>query len=436
MPLPEELLLTFAACAAFLALGLLASLLLVRRLREVRASLQEAEKALHASRAHELALRRADGAKDEFIAMLGHELRNPLNALLAAAHMLERGKLADPLARQAGGVVGRQARQMTRLIEDLLDVNRIVRGKVSLSRQPLDLAQAVEKAVGGMRVAGRLAKHDVQLALQPVCVRADEARVEQMIANLVGNAVKYTPGGGKVQVELRRDGDQAVLRVRDSGIGMAVELTAKVFDLFVQGEGSQRRGGGLGIGLTLVRHLAELHGGKVFAASSGPGEGSVFTLSLPAIDAAAGPQGATAVAFPAARHRILLVEDNAEARTTMHAALELDGHRVFQAADGGTGLRAVALVKPDVAVIDIGLPDVDGYEVAERLRATPEREKMVLIAVTGFERPDTQRRAREAGFDEYVAKPVAPEALGRLIDAAFSRRRSAGKSAGTGSPAA
>jgi signal transduction histidine kinase/CheY-like chemotaxis protein len=417
--LADELVIAVAVLLALLVAG---AVVLRRRHAALRARLEEAEKGLQLARSRELALRHADTAKDEFIAMLGHELRNPLNALLAAAHMLERAQATDPVAREAGAVVGRQARQMTRLIEDLLDVNRIVRGKVSLSRRPLDLAQAVEKAVGEMRVAGRLARHTVELALRPVWVRADEARVEQMVSNLVGNAVKYTPEGGRIDVELRRDGNDAVLRVRDTGVGMSVELTSKVFELFVQAEGAHRRGGGLGIGLTLVRHLAELHGGKAHAASSGPNQGSVFTLVLPAIEAVDEPASAAPGAVQPARRRILLVEDHAETRNALFAALQLDGHRVYEAADGGAGLRAAEAVKPDVAIIDIGLPDIDGYEVASALRAGPQREKMVLIAVTGFERPETQRRAREAGFDEYVAKPVAPEQLARLIEAAFSRR--------------
>ena len=266
----------------------------------------------------------------------------------------------------------------------------------------------------------------MRVELSPAWVRADAARIDQIISNLVGNAVKYTPQGGRIGISVRRDRDSAILRVRDTGIGMSPELAARAFELFVQGEGSERRGaGGLGIGLTLVKHLAELHGGKAFAASGGPGEGSVFTLALPAIEAA--ELAAVAHdALPQGRHRILLVEDNDDARNTMFAALALDGHRVYEAADGNAGIRTIAAVKPDAAVIDIGLPGMDGYEVAETLRGSPERNKMVLIAVTGMERPDSLRRAREAGFDEYVAKPVAPEHLVRLIDAAKARRLALG----------
>jgi CheY-like chemotaxis protein len=265
-------------------------------------------------------------------------------------------------------------------------------------------------------------RHDLRLGLSPVWVRADEARIEQIVTNLVGNALKYTPERGTIEVTLRRDRDSAVLRVRDSGIGMSAELVAKVFDLFVQGEGSRQQAG-LGIGLTLVRHLAELHGGKAYAASTGPGDGSVFTVTLPAIEAQPAPSLAEAVAAPPlARRRILLVEDNVDARSTMYEALRLDGHDVFQAPDGESGIEAATAVQPDVAIIDIGLPGRDGFEVASALRQTLAQPELVLIAVTGYEQADSLRRAREAGFDEYVTKPIAPDRLARLIDAAFAAR--------------
>ena len=387
--------------------------------RRIRAKLASLERELAAARSREVALRASDRAKDEFLAMLGHELRNPLAALAAAAHVLRQAPKAD-VALKATDVLGRQVQHMSRLIEDLLDMNRVTRGKVSLNRQPLDFSRAVERAVGELKGSGRLERHEVQLELAPVWVRADEARVEQIVANLVGNAIKYTPERGTIQVTLRRDRDSAVLRVRDSGAGMPAELVAKVFDLFVQGEESSRQAG-LGIGLTLVRHLAELHGGKAFAASAGPGQGSTFTVTLPAIEAQAAPTARDEVTPSPAQHRILLVEDNADARNTMFEALRLDGHSVYEAADGESGIEAAATVKPDVAIIDIALPDRDGYQVASALR-TRARPEMVLIAVTGYEQPDSMRRAREAGFDEYVTKPIAPDRLVRLIDAAFAAR--------------
>ena len=412
---PTELLL-LSLLAALCIVALVASMV-ARRVRSRLASLQ---RELDAARSREAALRASDRAKDEFLAVLGHELRNPLAALAAVAHVL-RAKVTDGAALNATDVLGRQVRHMSRLTEDLLDVSRVTRGKVSLNRRPLDLSRAVEHALGELKLAGRLSRHELRLDLSPVWVRADEARIEQIVANLVGNAIKYTPERGTIEVTLRRDRNAAVLRVRDSGIGMSADFVAKVFDLFVQAEGPGRQAG-LGIGLTLVRHLAELHSGKAFAASAGPGQGSVFTVTLPAIEAQSVPATLDEVTPPQARHRILLVEDNVDARSTMLEALQLDGHHVYEAGDGESGIRTAAAVQPDVAIIDIGLPGRDGYEVASALRQTPECPEMVLIAVTGYEQPDSMRRAREAGFDEYVTKPIAPDRLARLIDAAFAAR--------------
>jgi signal transduction histidine kinase/CheY-like chemotaxis protein len=414
MPSLELLLLSLLAAICIAALP---ALIVVRHFRSKLASIQ---RELDAARSRETALRATDRAKDEFLAMLGHELRNPLAALAAVAHVL-RAKVKDDAALNATDVLGRQIRHMSRLTEDLLDVSRVTRGKVSLNRQPLEFSRIVDKAVGELKLAGRLDRHDIRLDLSQVWVRADEARIEQIVTNLVGNAIKYTPARGTIEVTLRRDRNTAVLRVRDSGIGMSADFVAKVFDLFVQAEGPGRQAG-LGIGLTLVRHLAELHSGKAFAASAGPGQGSVFTVTLPAIEAQSAPAMLDEVTPPQARHRILLVEDNVDARSTMLEALQLDGHRVYEAGDGESGIRTAAAVQPDVAIIDIGLPGRDGYEVASALRRTPECPEMVLIAVTGYEQPDSMRRAREAGFDEYVTKPIAPDRLARLIDAAFAAR--------------
>ena len=394
------------------------------RVAELAEAGEKLVQAANAVRARDLALRAADRSKEEFFAILGHELRNPLGALAAAVHVLRHAEAAETTQR-ATEVVTRQVEHMTRLIEDLLDLSRVSRGKVSLSRRPLNLAAAVEKSVSELRLAGRLDSHTLRLELSEVWARADEARVQQIVANLVGNAVKYTPEGGNIVVALRRDRDDAVLRVRDDGVGMSPELAARAFDLFVQGDESTPRTSGLGIGLALVRQLAELHGGKAFAASSGPQQGSTFTVTLPAIEASPDEQPAPLAPAPPSRHRILLVEDNADAREIMVAALELGGHRVYQAADGNSGILAVGVVRPDVAVIDIGLPGLDGYEVASTLRRDPECRDMVLVAITGREQPDSLRRAREAGFDDYLTKPVAPDRLMRLIDAARASRSKA-----------
>ena len=390
--------------------------------REIAQASEQLAGAALVVRSREKSLRDADRAKDEFVAMLSHELRNPLGALAAAAQVLRKTGLQQGPAAEASEVVARQVEHMTRMVEDLLDVSRVTRGKVSLARQPFDFAQLVDNTVAEMRAAGRLAGHEVRVELSPAWVRADESRAAQIVSNLVGNAVKYTPMGGQIEVSVRRDRDEAVLRVRDTGIGMSPELATRVFDLFMQGEQQIDRGpGGLGIGLTLVKHLAELQGGKAFAASAGAGQGSLFTVTLPATEPQPLAQ-APKKAPKRRRHRIVVIEDNEDARRTLAAALAMDGHQVHEAGDGITGIATLSRVNPDVAVVDIGLPGVDGYKVAETLRGAPEHDAMVLIALTGYGQPDSLRRAREAGFDEYVTKPIAPDRLVRLMDVALSAR--------------
>ena len=403
----------------------------VAEVREVGRALVDAA---NTARTREHALRSADRAKDEFLAMLSHELRNPLGALAGAAHLLRLLAPKDETAIRATDIVGRQVQHMTRLVEDLLDVSRVTRGKISLSREPLDLARAVEAVVQQWRSSGRLAKHEVRVELSPAWVRADAARIDQIIANLVGNAVKYTQDGGQVAITVRRERNAALLQVRDTGMGMSPDLAARVFDLFVQGETSLDRSlGGLGIGLTLVKRLAELHGGTAAAASEGPGKGSVFSVSLPAIEAPLqAPPAQAGPAEPAPRrlHKILLIEDNDDARRTLSLALQMNGHQVYAAPDGKVGIETADAVDPEVAVIDIGLPGLNGYQVGEDLRRKPAHDSMVLIALTGYGQPDSLRRARDAGFDEYITKPIEPERLMRLIDvacAAKARRRDASR---------
>ena len=394
------------------------------RVRELADAAVALDKAGAAVRSREAAARDAERSKDEFLAILGHELRNPLAALAAAAYLLRQSVGQDRAATYAVDTVRRQVDHMTRLVEDLLDLNRISKGKLSISRSPVDVARVVDKAVHGLKASGYLEKHIVRLHLSSAWARADEARVEQIAANLIGNAVKYTPEGGEITVTVRRARDATVLSVRDSGIGMSPELAARVFDLYVQGERMLEHGaGGLGIGLALVKRLAELHGGSVTAASEGAGRGAEFTVSLPAIEAPL----ATDAAAPARdderrRHRILLIEDDDDARRNLHAALALDGHEVCEAADGPAAIRSAAQFKPEVAIIDVGLPGLNGFQVAESLRANPERPPMILIALSGYSQTDSLRRARAAGFDEFVTKPIAPDRLARLIDVALARR--------------
>jgi signal transduction histidine kinase/ActR/RegA family two-component response regulator len=392
----------------------------VAEVREVSHTLVQAARA---AREREEALRAADRAKDEFLAMLGHELRNPLGALASAVELLQLSGEKEEPARTAQEVIVRQVRHMTRLVDDLLEVSRVTNGKVNLSLQPLDLAQAVQDVVGDMRSGDRLGEHDVRVHASAVWIRADAARIDQVVANLVGNALKYTPEGGRIDIEVaRRDGD-AQLTVTDTGIGMSPELCARVFDLFVQGERALDRSlGGLGIGLTLVKGLVELQGGSVNAASDGPGHGSCFVVRLPAVRPPRPTEGdAETPDVRPARRRILVVEDHEDVRQSLRAALELFGHEVFEAADGRAGVETAARVHPAVAVVDIGLPALDGYEVARQLRALPGGDSMLLVALTGYGQRESRSRALDAGFDEYLTKPVSPGDLAQRIESALAR---------------
>jgi signal transduction histidine kinase len=372
-----------------------------------------------AVRAREESLQRADRAKDEFLAMLGHELRNPLGAIAGAVGVLEFGDKGDDATERARAVIGRQVQHLSRLVDDLLDVSRVTTGKVVLSLKPLDLAGLVADGIGGWRASGRLDDHQVQIEITPVWIHADETRMEQVVQNLVGNALKYTPAGGRIHVRVGADGDDAVLEVVDTGIGIPPELLVSIFDPFVQGERDPDRAqGGLGLGLTLVKVLTELHGGTVRAESPGPGKGSVFTVRLPRIAAPGPPPGRTAAtgAPRSGRRRILVIEDNDDAREMLRTLLTLAGHEVHEAADGAAGLVMARTVAPDVALIDVGLPALDGYEVARRLRAAEEGKAMRLIAITGYGQADDRQRARQAGFDAHLTKPLSPDRLAAAMD--------------------
>jgi PAS domain S-box-containing protein len=368
-------------------------------------------------------LRATDRAKDEFLAMLGHELRNPLGAIAGAVRVLQLTETLDERGRRARDVVARQLTHLSRLVDDLLDVSRVVVDKAVLACRPLNLADVVARALGTWQSSGRLDRHRVAMDLAPVWIDADETRIEQILSNLVANAVKYTATGGAVTIRVKREGELAMLQVADTGVGIPTNLLERVFDLFVQGEaGLDRRQGGLGIGLTLVKRLVELHGGRVEATSGGPGRGSVFTVRLPAI-ATPGPvpESEPARQLPSRPRRVLVVEDNDDAREMMSTALTLVGHDVHEAADGRTGLEMAAALRPDVALIDVGLPGLDGYEIARRLATVPGRASMRLIAITGYGQTEDRRRALEAGFDAHLIKPVSPEQLGELIDSPSER---------------
>ena len=400
----------------------------IREIRQVGAALEAAalERSAHEAEREDLFAReqqarataeRASRAKDEFLAMLGHELRNPLGALSNASWVLREPNADADMRRRASEVIARQTEHLKRLTDDLLDAARAMLGKIVLHRQPFDLGAAVEGALNTLQSAGRLGAHNVRRELEPVWVDADYTRVEQIVANLVGNAIKYTPTGGAITVRVQKLGDEAVLTVADDGAGMAAELIGRVFDPFVQGERElDRAHGGLGIGLTLVRRLAELHGGSASAASAGPGQGSEFQVRLPAVER---PSDVSEQKIPRqeqAARDVLIVEDNADAAATLRTLLELSGHRVRLARDGQEALDALQERMPDLALIDLGLPRVDGYEVARRARAMLNgRPSTLLVALTGYGLPEDHRRSAEAGFDEHLVKPVDPIALRKLF---------------------
>jgi CheY-like chemotaxis protein/anti-sigma regulatory factor (Ser/Thr protein kinase) len=308
---------------------------------------------------------------------------------------------------------------LARLVDDLLDVTRMTTGKVVITPAAVDVGEIVRQCVTTLTDAGRLAGHRVSVHATSVGACADAARLEQIVLNLITNAVKFTPPGGRIEVAVTDEDGDAVVRVADEGIGMPADLLPRVFDLFVQGRrGLDRAGGGLGLGLTLVRRLVELHGGRVEAHSEGPGRGSVFTVRLPALAAApAGPAAApTASAAPTPSRRVLVAEDNDDSREMLQVWLQGLEHEVHVAADGVAAVDLALRVRPDIAFIDIGLPGLDGYEVARRIRAEERSEAMRLIALTGYGQPEDRRRALDAGFDDHVVKPMDLDALVRALN--------------------
>ena len=366
-------------------------------------------------------LKSMDRSKNEFIAMLSHELRNPLAPILIGADLLRTGK--DPArVAETAAMIKRQASQITRLIEDLLDISGIVMGKVSLDRTRLDLAEVAREVAQTWRAAGRLRKHALKLALEPAWVHADRSRMEQIVSNLLANSVKFTPAGGAIRVATRTEGATAALEVTDTGQGLAPELARVVFDPFVQGrQNLARREGGLGIGLALVRQLAKLHGGDAEIESEGPGRGTKVRISFPSVPAPAA-RAKVHTPQPGANGplRILVVEDNEDTRTMLRAALQAEGHELHEAADGREAIEAAERARPQVALVDIGLPEADGYEVARELRRRFDGA-IVLVALTGYGQPDDRRRALSAGFDEHLVKPVTPERLAGVIAESAAR---------------
>jgi signal transduction histidine kinase len=384
----------------------------------------EREKLLHSERQARLleqnarlAAELANKTKDEFLAMLGHELRNPLAAIATAAQVLDHSEqtLRKDVEQHAKAIIRRQVRHLGKLTDDLLDAARVMMGKIVLERRPVDLAHLVSNTVDTLRNTGQLQRHECRTELESAWVNVDPTRIDQVLGNLLTNAVKYTPPPGRIEVFVRREAGEAVFSVRDSGLGLEPELLPRIFDLFVQGErGLDRSQGGLGIGLTLVRRIVELHGGRVEARSEGAGKGSEFVVHLPAIDAPAEATAPEHSTRNSTRRRIAVVEDNDDVRASLRVLLEMNGHDVVEAKDGLQGVDTILREDADIALVDIGLPNLDGYGVARAVRSRAQRP-VLLVAITGYGSQGDAERGAQAGFDAYMVKPVDAAVLTELI---------------------
>jgi PAS domain S-box-containing protein len=366
-----------------------------------------------------LELSKADRRKDEFLATLAHELRNPLAPMRNVLEILRLKDFADPQLSWSRDVFDRQLQHMTHLVDDLLEVSRITQGKLELRKQRLELARAMQSAMEAARPSVQASSHHLSVTLprEPLYLDADPTRLSQMILNLLNNAAKYTPAGGNISLAAEREGDEAVIVVRDSGIGIPREHLDSVFEMFSQlAPALDRSQGGLGIGLALVRGLAELHGGTVAAFSGGPGTGSEFVIRLPVSHTIAAPADDTA---PEASHanglRVVIVDDNADAADSLAMVLELEGHEVRTAGDGIAGLALIAEFAPQAVILDIGLPLLNGYEVARRIRVDHRDAGILLIAVTGWGQQQDKQTAVVAGFDHHFTKPVDPRELQKVL---------------------
>ncbi|HEV8599939.1 MAG TPA: response regulator [Gemmatimonadales bacterium] len=400
---------------------------------EQRVAARTAELKEAIARQTELAeeLRVADRRKDEFLALLAHELRNPLAPLRNAINILRLKESQDAEVLWCRGVIERQATQLTRLVDDLLDVSRITLGKIKLRPQPLELGTVIARAVETSRPQIDAHRHELLITLPevPVRVEGDRARLTQVIANLLNNAAKYQNDCGTIALTVEREAAEAVIRVRDRGIGIAPEMLSEIFQLFAQGERTlDRAQGGLGIGLSLVKTVVELHGGRVSAASDGPGRGSEFSIRLPCLleeldgyrDRAEEDQAEVPECAPL---RILVVDDSRDAAESLTRLLRLGGHEVLIAREGEHALHLAATQQPSVVLLDIGLPGLDGYEICRRLRQSGLTNALI-VAMTGYGLERDRRRSQEAGFDTHLVKPVPPEELLRMMAQHSNARRS------------
>lgn len=405
-----------------------ASLTRAIRMRQLGRQIEAQQRALeeHATRLEQTVeertreLREANSAKDEFLAMLAHELRNPLASIRSAVELMGLCRPDDPVREEARAAIERQVYHMTRLQDDLLDISRITRNHITLHKKKLELTSVVASAVMSIRPAAERFGHTLNFAStkSPMPLEGDQTRLEQVVVNLLNNAIKYTPNGGRIDVRLDREGDYALVEIRDTGIGIASEMLPRIFEPFMQVDRAlDRAQGGLGLGLTLVRKLVELHGGSVQAQSSGEGCGSAFMIRLPLTSQDPAQNNSQPLRrFDTPSRRVLLVDDNAVLSRMTRLLLEKCGHDVVAtAADGPAAIDAASEHRPEVILLDIGLPGMDGYEVARRLRQICDLDQTMLIAVTGYGQEEDRRRCYEAGFDEHVVKPVSVEVLQELL---------------------
>ena len=372
----------------------------------------------------EIALREADRRKDEFLATLSHELRNPLAPIRAALEVMRLAREDPTLIEKARVTMERQLHQLVRLTDDLLDVSRITQDKVDLKREPIDLRQVLQSAGEAVRPLVTDRGHDMHMELpaEPLYADVDFTRIAQALSNLLSNAAKYTPRGGRINVSAAADDGSAVIHVRDSGIGIPSEMLSRIFDMFTQLKADRdRTTSGLGVGLSLARRLVELHGGTVEAHSEGPGRGSDFVIRLPLVTVAPAAGAEPDRSLRAGACRVLIAEDNIDAAEMMRVMLSFNGHDVKVATDGVQAVAIAESTRPDIAFIDIGMPRMDGYEAARQIRRALA-DRIVLVALTGWGQEQDKERARDAGFDHHLTKPAEPEMLERLIGDCTARR--------------
>jgi len=356
--------------------------------------------------------------RETFIAQLGHELRNPLSAIANAVTLLAREPSQEPHLAKLRGILKRQTSQLSRLVNDLLDISRITRGKISLNRAPLDLGELATRSVQTLQETHGAEGRSIEVRTDraALLIDADEARVEQIICNLLTNAIKFTDEGGHIEVALSREGDNAVLAVIDDGAGISPEQLRDIFKPFHQASLGAIDAGGMGLGLALVDQLTHLHGGKVSVSSDGPSAGSRFEVRLPLTHPVPARAAEVAEESAGSRRRVLIVDDNPDALESLKMLLELVGHEIEVAEDGCGAIERARLWRPEIALIDIGLPDIDGYEVVARMRALKLAPRPLFVALTGYGQPEDRQRALAAGFDVHLTKPVDIDELSRILN--------------------